>query len=314
MNLVFAGTPEFAVPALQVLHAAGHRILAVYTQPDRPAGRGRQVSTSAVKRYAEAQRLELHQPLTLKSDAETGRLHALAPDAMIVVAYGLILPEAILAIPRYGCINVHASLLPRWRGAAPIARAIEAGDRVSGVSIMQMDAGLDTGAILATAETPLTSTDTAQSLHDHLASLGAATLLATLEQLVQGTARPRAQDNAHASYAGKLHKHEAPVDWRLPVAAIHRKVRAFNPRPVATSTLRGVRLRLWEVAAELTATPTPATPGTVLRADAAGICVQAGDGALTLTRVQAEGGRVLTAAEFLNGCALAAGERLGDAD
>jgi methionyl-tRNA formyltransferase len=313
MNLVFAGTPEFAVPALQALHAAGHRILAVYTQPDRPAGRGRKPTPSPVKRYAEMHGLTLHQPLTLKPDVESERLRAFAPEAMIVVAYGLILPETILSVPRRGCINVHASLLPRWRGAAPIARAIEAGDRVSGVSIMQMDAGLDTGAILATAETPIADTDTAQSLHDRLATLGAATLLATLEQLAQGTARPRAQDNTHASYAGKLRKDEAPIDWRLPAAVIHRKIRAFNPRPVAVSTLRGARLRLWEVAAELSATPKPAAPGTVLSAGAVGIRVQAGDGALTLTRVQAEGGKVLTAAEFLNGHALVVGERLGTA-
>ncbi len=311
MNLVFAGTPEFAVPTLQALHAAGHRILAVYTQPDRPAGRGRKLTTSPVKRYAEAHGLPLHQPRTLKSDAETERLRALAPDAMIVVAYGLILPAAILAIPRHGCINVHASLLPRWRGAAPIARAIEAGDRASGVSIMQMDAGLDTGAILAMAETPLTAIDNARSLHDRLAPLGAATLLATLAQLAQGALQARAQDNAHACYADKLRKDEAPIDWRQPAAVIHRKIRAFNPRPVAVSTLREMTLRLWEVAPLVTATPNPTVPGTVLSADAGGIRVQTGDGALTLTRVQAEGGTVLTAAEFLNGHALAAGEHLG---
>ena len=311
MNLVFAGTPEFAVPTLQALHAAGQRILAVYTQPDRPAGRGRTLTTSPVKRYAEAHGLTVHQPHTLKSDAEAEHLRALAPEVMIVVAYGLILPAAILTIPRHGCINVHASLLPRWRGAAPIARAIEAGDRVTGVSIMQMDAGLDTGAILATAETPLADTDTAQSLHDRLATLGAESLLATLQRLASGKAQARAQDNALACYAGKLHKHEAAIDWRLPAATLHRKIRAMNPRPVAETTLRAMRLRLWEVAPELVATPHPTAPGTVLSADTAGIRVQTGDGALTLTRVQTEGGKVLTAAEFLNGCALAAGERLG---
>jgi methionyl-tRNA formyltransferase len=311
MNLVFAGTPEFAVPTLHALHAAGHRILAVYTQPDRPAGRGRKLTTGPVKRYAEAHGLTVHQPLTLKSDAETEYLRALAPEVMIVVAYGLILPATILTIPRHGCINVHASLLPRWRGAAPIARALEAGDDMTGVSIMHMDAGLDTGAILATAESPIADSDTAQSLHDRLATLGAETLLATLQRFASGKVQARAQDNAQACYAGKLHKHEAPIDWRHPAAVLHRKIRAFNPRPVAETTLRVVRLRLWEVAPELAATPVPAAPGTVLSADAAGIRVQTGDGALTLTRVQAEGGNVLTAAEFLNGCALAAGERLG---
>jgi len=311
MNLVFAGTPEFAVPTLRALHAAGHRILAVYTQPDRPAGRGRTLTPSPVKRYAEAHALALHQPLTLKSETETERLRALGAEAMIVVAYGLILPAAILAIPRHGCINVHASLLPRWRGAAPIARAIEAGDRVSGVTVMQMDVGLDTGAILGMAETPIADTDTAQSLHDRLAPLGAATLLATLEQLTQDALHARAQDNAQTCYAGKLTKAEAVMDWRQPAAVLHRKIRAFNPRPVAMTTLRASPLRLWEVAPLIEATPTPVAPGTVVSADAAGIRVQTGDGALTLTRVQIESGKVLAVVDFLNGHALAAGERLG---
>jgi len=310
MNLVFAGTPEFAVPTLQALHAAGHRIVAVYTQPDRPAGRGRKLTASPVKRYAEASGLRVQQPVMLKTATEIEQLRALAPEAMIVVAYGLILPAAILAVPRHGCINVHASLLPRWRGAAPIPRAIEAGDRVTGVTIMQMDAGLDTGAILAMAETPIADTDTAQSLHDRLAPLGAATLLPVLEQVARGAVDARPQDDAQACYAGKLRKHEAPIDWQLPAPVIHRKIRAFNPWPVAVTTLRGVPLRLWGVG-PLGGVPATAAPGTVLSADARGIGVQTGEGAVVLTHVQSEGGKVLTAAEFLNGHALATGDRLG---
>ncbi len=312
MNLVFAGTPEFAVPTLQALHVAGHGIVAVYTQPDRPAGRGRKLTASPVKRYAEAHGLPVHQPGTLKTATETERLRALAPAAMIVVAYGLILPAAILAVPRHGCINVHASLLPRWRGAAPIPRAIEAGDRMSGVTIMQMDAGLDTGAILAMAETPIADSDTAQSLHDRLAPLGAATLLPVLAQLTGGAVAARPQDDTHACYAGKLRKDEACVDWQQPALVIHRKIRAFNPWPVAVTALRGTPLRLWGVGPLDAAAPAEtAVPGTVLGADARGIRVQTGAGALVLTHVQIEGGKVLAAADFLNGHALAAGDRLG---
>jgi methionyl-tRNA formyltransferase len=311
MNLVFAGTPEFAVPTLQALHAAGHRILAVYTQPDRPAGRGRKLTASPIKRYAEAHGLPVHQPVTLKTATETEQLRALAPDVMIVVAYGLILPAAILAAPRHGCINVHASLLPRWRGAAPIPRAIEAGDRVTGVTIMQMDAGLDTGAILAMADTPIADTDTAQSLHDRLAPLGAAALLPVLEQLARGAVDARSQDDTHACYASKLRKDEARIDWQQSAPVIHRKIRAFNPWPVATTTLHGTPLRLWGVGPLGDAPPATAAPGTVLGADARGIRVLTGAGAVTLTHVQIEGSKVLAVADFLNGHALAAGNRLG---
>ncbi|OGI41694.1 MAG: methionyl-tRNA formyltransferase [Candidatus Muproteobacteria bacterium RBG_16_64_11] len=311
MNLVFAGTPEFAVPTLQALHAAGHSIRAVYTQPDRPAGRGRKLTASPVKQYAQAHGLPVHQPVTLKTAAETEQLRALAPDVMIVVAYGLILPAAILAVPRHGCLNVHASLLPRWRGAAPIPRAIEAGDRASGVTIMQMDAGLDTGAILALAETPIADTDTARSLHDRLAPLGAVTLLPVLAQLARGAVEARPQDDTLACYAGKLRKDEARIDWQQPALVIHRKIRAFNPWPVAATTLRGTPLRLWGVGPLGDAPSSTAAPGTVLNADARGIGVQTGAGTVTLTHVQIEGGKVLAAADFLNGHALAAGDRLG---
>ncbi|MEK9134019.1 MAG: methionyl-tRNA formyltransferase, partial [Pseudomonadota bacterium] len=244
MNLIFAGTPAFAVPALEALLRADHVIRAVYTQPDRPAGRGRKLMASAVKQCAEKHGIEIRQPE--KIAGEEGRLRADAPDAMIIIAYGLLLPESILAIPRYGCINVHASLLPRWRGAAPIPRAIEAGDSVTGVSIMQMEAGLDTGPVLAEARLPIHDNDTSQTLHDRLAQLGAQTLVAVLERLTRGAITAQPQDASLASYARKLRKDESPLDWTQPASVLHRKIRALNPWPVASTTWRGKTLRLWE--------------------------------------------------------------------
>ncbi|HSW52053.1 MAG TPA: methionyl-tRNA formyltransferase [Sulfuricaulis sp.] len=309
MNLIFAGTPAFAVPALEALLRAGHRIRAVYTQPDRPAGRGRKLAASAVKQCAQAHGIEVRQPEKISSEEEILRRDA--PDAMIVIAYGLLLPSPILAIPRHGCINVHASLLPRWRGAAPIPRAIEAGDTETGVSIMQMEAGLDTGPVLAQARTPIHESDTAQTLHDRLAQLGADTLVATLERLARGAVTPQPQDNTGACYAKKLSKEESALDWARPAMELHRKLRALNPWPVASTAWRGKTLRLWE-AGPLEARPATGAPGTIVQADAAGIRVLTGDGVLTLTRLQAEGGKILAAGEFLNGHRLAAGERLGE--
>jgi methionyl-tRNA formyltransferase len=310
MNLIFAGTPAFAVPALEALLRAGHRIRAVYTQPDRPAGRGRRLAASPVKQCAQTHGIEVRQPEKISGEEEI--LRSDAPDAMIVIAYGLLLPPPILAIPRHGCINVHASLLPRWRGAAPIPRAIQAGDSETGVSIMQMEAGLDTGPVLAEARTPIHATDTAQTLHDRLAQLGAETLVATLERLARGAVTPQPQDNAGTCYAKKLSKEEARLDWTRPAIALHRKIRALNPWPVASTVWRGKTLRLWEVG-PLEERHAAGAPGTIVQADAAGICVLTGDAVLTLTRLQAEGGKILAAGEFLNGHKLAAGDRLGDA-
>jgi methionyl-tRNA formyltransferase len=310
MNLVFAGTPEFAVPALKALLDAGHTLLAVYTQPDRPAGRGRKLGMSAVKEFALAHGLRVHQPPTLKSEDEAATLRALQPDALIVIAYGLILPKSILSIPRYGCINVHASLLPRWRGAAPIQRAIEAGDARTGVTIMQMDEGLDTGAMLAMAETPIGADDNAATLHDRLAELGGRLLVETLAQLARGHLAAQAQDPAHASYAAKLRKEEARLDWNADAGLLARRVRAFNPWPVAHTTLDGQTLRLWHASAEDGAPPEQ-PPGTVLSADADGIRVQCATGTLRITRLQPEGGKVLDVRAFLNGRPLPAGARLG---
>ena len=310
MNLVFAGTPEFAVPALSALLDAGHAILAVYTQPDRPAGRGRKLGMSAVKEFALEQGLRVHQPVTLKSESEVETLRASKPDALIVIAYGLILPKSILSIPRYGCINVHASLLPRWRGAAPIQRAIEAGDAKTGVTIMQMDAGLDTGALLALAEIPIGADDNSATLHDRLADLGGRLLVDTLAQLVRGAIAPQAQDNARATYAAKLKKDEARLDWNTDAELLARRIRAFNPWPVAHTTLDGQTLRLWQARAENGA-PAIQPPGTVLTANANGVRVQCATGVLRITRLQLEGGNVLDVSAFLNGRPLPTGTRLG---
>ncbi len=335
MNLVFAGTPEFAVPALKALLDAGHTILAVYTQPDRPAGRGRKLGISAVKEFALERGLRVHQPATLrppgmagvpsakpsprgqtqeqfsgKSDSEAETLRALKPDALIVIAYGLILPQSILSIPEYGCINVHASLLPRWRGAAPIQRAIEAGDTKTGVTIMQMDAGLDTGAMLAVAEIPIGSDDNAATLHDQLAVLGGRLLVDTLAQLARGAIAPQTQDNARATYAVKLNKEEARLDWNTDADLLARRVRAFNPWPVAYTTLDDQTLRLWQAHAE-NRTPAARPPGTLLTADADGIRVQCATGVLRITRLQLESGKVLEARAFLNGRPLPTGTLLG---
>ena len=311
MNLVFAGTPEFAVPALKALLDAGHTVAAVYTQPDRPAGRGRKLAMSPVKQFALEHELPVCQPTSLKTDAEAEALRALRPDAMIVIAYGLILPKSILRIPKYGCINVHASLLPRWRGAAPIQRAIEAGDAFTGVTIMQMDEGLDTGPMLATHETPIDAHDTAASLHDRLSALGASLLADTLAKLEDGAVTPQPQDGTQATYAAKLKKDEARLDWSTDAQLLARRIRAFNPWPVAHTTLAGQILRFWQAVAEAQTETATQPPGTVLAADPDGIRVQCGQGVLCLTRLQSEGGKALDAGAFLNGRPLPPGTRLG---
>lgn len=311
MRIVFAGTPAFALPTLRALIASAHEIVAVYTQPDRPAGRGRRLSAGPVKEYALAQRLPIHQPRTLQR--EDASLAALRPDVMVVAAYGLLVPSAVLAIPRYGCVNVHASLLPRWRGAAPVARAIEAGDGDTGVTIMQMDAGLDTGPILLQRRTAISTSDTTATLEDRLAQLGADALVAALADLARDRLAPQPQDPAQVCYALKLEKHEAVIDWSQPALQLHRKLRAFNPRPVATTRYRGAPLRLWDVGPLESARRSVELPppGTVVAADAGGVRVQTGDGVLNVTRLQAAGGRVLAAREFLNGTRVQIGDRFG---
>jgi methionyl-tRNA formyltransferase len=307
LRIVFAGTPDFAVPSLAALLDAGHTLAAVYTQPDRPAGRGRGLKPSAVKRFAVEHGLQVRQPATLKGEADA--LRALAPQLMVVVAYGQILRPEVLALPTHGCINVHASLLPRWRGAAPIQRAIEAGDTLTGVTIMRMDRGLDTGDILHQASTPITADDTAQSLHDRLAQLGAQALVDTLRQLEEGRLARRPQDETLATYAAKLSKDETEIDWSQPATAIARRIAAFNPWPVACTHLDGKVLRLWR--AGVVDVEDHGEPGSIVRADAGGIIVQTGRGTLRIDELQASGGRVLEVGAFLNGHVLRPGDSLG---
>ncbi len=309
-RLIFAGTPEFAVPSLRLLVADGYSPAAVYTQPDRPAGRGRQPRASPVKIHALAAGIPTRQPVSLRDPVVQAELAALAPDLLVVAAYGLILPPAVLAIPRLGCVNVHASLLPRWRGAAPIQRAILAGDAETGVCIMRMEAGLDTGPVYARASCPIPRGTTGGELHDRLAVLGAETLRTVLPDLLLGRLTPEPQDDTRATYAPKLEKAEAELDWARPALELERRVLAFNPHPVAQTHVDGRSLRIWRARAE--AKPVAALPGTVLREGPAGIVVATGAGVLRLTEVQLPGGRPLPVAAFLTAHRLA-GRRLGAA-
>ena len=298
LRIVFAGTPAFAAIHLRALLDAGQGIVAVYTQPDRRAGRCRQLAFSPVKALALEHGLEVRQPASLRDPAAQAELADWGADALVVVAYGLILPQAVLDLPRLGCINVHASLLPRWRGAAPIQRAIAAGDRETGIAIMQMEAGLDTGPVLATARCPIAAHDTGGSLQDKLAALGPPLLLEVLAKLTHGPLAALPQDDHLATYAAKIDKAEAAIDWREDAAVIDRKVRAFNPVPVAHASLAGTALRVW--AGEACADTPPAAPGTLLAADRSGILVACGTGAYRIRELQLEGRKRLSAAEVLN--------------
>ncbi|HET6434564.1 MAG TPA: methionyl-tRNA formyltransferase [Xanthomonadaceae bacterium] len=298
MRLVFAGTPEFAVPALRAAAQRGE-VVAVYTQPDRPAGRGRALAPSPVKREALLRGIPVLQPETLKGELSRDALRALQPDLMIVVAYGLLLPQKILEIPRFGCWNVHASLLPRWRGAAPIQRAIEAGDSETGVCLMQMEKGLDTGPVLLEQRIPIGAEETAGQLHDRLAQLGAQVLADGLGLLRAGMRPvPRPQPAEGVTYAHKLDKAEARLDWSLPAAVLARKVRAFDPWPVAEADIAGERLRIHGALALDVAHD--ASPGTLLQAGRDGLDVACGEGALRVRVLQRAGGRAITAADYLN--------------
>ena len=305
LSVAFAGTPEFAAQALDAILKAGYAVPLVLTQPDRPAGRGMKLSPSAVKQLALAHGIKVDQPEKLRTDAQRARLADCAPDVLVVAAYGLILPKAVLELPRLGCINIHASLLPRWRGAAPIHRAIEAGDAETGITIMQMDEGLDTGPMLLRRALPIAAGDTTASLHDRLAALGGDCIVEALAALQCGQLSPTPQPAEGVTYAAKIGRAEADIDWSRPALEIERAMRAFDPFPGAVSTLRDTAVKCWKaqvVAGE-------GEPGRVLAVDADGIVVACGRDALRCTVLQRPGSKRLPAGEFLRGFPVSVGER-----
>ena len=320
MRLIFAVTPEFAAQALEALHAAGHEVVLVLTQPDRPAGRGMKLQASPVKQFALSHQMPVAQPQGLRLDGKyaadaaqaQAQILAAQADAMVVAAYGLILPQWVLDAPRLGCLNIHASLLPRWRGAAPIHRAIEAGDAETGITIMQMDAGLDTGHMLRLAREPIEAQDTTATLHDRLAVLGGQLIVQTLAEAQAGRLQATPQPDEGVTYAHKIDKAEAPIDWQHSAAVIARRVRAFNPFPGATVRIAPAGggdtevLKIWHAQAEAASVDAPV--GTVLSADAQGVRIACGDGVLRATQWQRPGGKRLSAADFLRGFALAPGQ------
>lgn len=314
MRVIFAGTPEFAAVALAAIHAAGIEIPLVLTQPDRPAGRGMHLHASPVKQFALQHQIPVAQPTSLRLDGkfsdQAQQAHALLAstphDVMVVAAYGLILPPSVLAIPPHGCINIHASLLPRWRGAAPIHRAIESGDAETGITIMQMDAGLDTGDMLLVAHEPISAQDTTGALHDRLAVLGGRLIVDALRRLMEGRLPATPQPDIGVTYAAKITKDEAVLDLRLPATTLLRKINAFNPAPGASIQTGDGVLKIWR-AERIEAR---GEPGLVLTADAHGVTVACGEDALLLTELQKPGGKRLSAANFLQGYAMPVGQRL----
>ena len=305
LRVAFAGTPEFAAQALQALLDAGYPVPLVLTQPDRPAGRGMKLSPSPVKQLALARGLEVDQPEKLRTEEQRARLAACAPDVLVVAAYGLILPPAVLALPRLGCLNIHASLLPRWRGAAPIHRAIEAGDTETGITIMQMDEGLDTGAMLLRRALPIQPTDSTASLHDRLAVLGGECIVEALAALQRGALVAVPQPEAGVTYAAKIGRAEAAIDWRRPALELERAMRAFDPFPGAAAVLRDTVVKCWSGKV----VPGVGEPGTVLAVDAEGITVACGRDALRCTVLQRPGSKRLPAGEFVRGFPVSVGER-----
>lgn len=307
-RLLFAGTPDFAVPSLRAVLASGHELVAVLTQPDRPAGRGRKPRPSPVKQLALEHAIPVLQPASLKPDEVQAELHALAPDLMVVVAYGLLLPAPVLSLPGRGCVNVHASLLPRWRGAAPIQAALLAGDRETGVCLMQLEEGLDTGPVFVRAAVDIGPRETASELHDRLAALGAALLAEHLDAILDGTLDAKAQPADGVTYAHRIRKDEARIDWRLSAAELDRQVRAYFGWPVAETLVDGRQLRIWQ--AEPVALDSTAVPGEVIDVDDTGLLVQTGSGVLRLLEVQATGKTRTAAVEFARGTQLV-GQQLG---
>jgi len=307
LKIIYAGTPDFAVPALQALINSGHEVVAVYTQPDRPAGRGRKLQFGPVKQVAVDEAIPVEQPLSLKDVTEEGKaaqqtLQDYQCDVMVVAAYGLILPQVVLDMPTYGCLNIHGSLLPRWRGAAPIQRAIQAGDAETGVTIMQMALGLDTGDMLYKTTCPITATDTGQTIHDRLANDGADALLLTLDKLSSDQLTPEVQDESLACYAHKLNKAEAEIDWSQSARQIDQTIRAFNPWPVAYTQFNGKPLRLFMSSVPDEETIQPA--GTVIGESPDGIKIATGEGVLNLTKLQLPGKKAMEVGDFLNGHSL----------
>jgi len=298
LRIIFAGTPDFAARHLDALLSSGHHVVGVFTQPDRPAGRGKKLMPSPVKVLAEENGLPVFQPASLRPQENQQLVADLHADVMVVVAYGLILPKAVLDMPRLGCINVHGSLLPRWRGAAPIQRALWAGDEETGVTIMQMDVGLDTGDMLYKLVCPITDEDTSATLYDKLAGLGPAGLIETLAQLANGTAQPQVQDEAQVTYAEKLSKEEARVDWSLSAAQLERCIRAFNPWPMSWLEIDGQPLKIWK--ASVIDTGTTAEPGTIVDATKQGIQVATGGGILNVESLQPAGKKAMSAQDLLN--------------
>ncbi len=310
MKIIFAGTPQFAASALQALLSTSHDIIAVYTQPDRPSGRGMQLTPSPVKQLALQHGIPVFQPQTLKALEAQQELAALDADVMVVAAYGLILPKAVLDMPKLGCLNIHASLLPRWRGAAPIQRAIQAGDAETGITIMQMDVGLDTGDMLLKSSCAITPADTTQLLHDKLAELGAHAIVEALDKLEKGALQPEPQDNGLATYAAKITKAEALLDWSLNADQLSNAIRAYNPFPGAYTFLHGTQIKIWQAALVQAGS---AEAGTVLSVDKHGITVACGQGALQLQVLQRPNGKAMLAAQFIQGFAINAGDRFTSA-
>lgn len=298
LRIIFAGTPEFAALHLQALLDTQHQLVAVYTQPDRPAGRGKKLTPSPVKQLAIANDIPVYQPKSLRDPEQQTILYKLNADLMVVVAYGLILPEEVLTAPKYGCVNVHASLLPRWRGAAPIQRAIEAGDQETGVTIMQMDAGLDTGDMLIKASCVIDKDETASSLHDKLATIGTPALEKTLELIAAQACQPEVQNDELSCYAAKIEKAEAQIDWSESAEIIERKIRAFNPFPIAFSTFNNERIKVWKASASNK--DSEALAGTITGHQDDTIVVACGKGTLSLEKIQLPGGKALSSKDILN--------------
>lgn len=298
MKIVFAGTPEFGIPCLEALYRSQHHIIAIYTQPDRPAGRGQKIQESAVKIWGLQHQIPIYQPLNFKSPEVIAELEALAPDLMVVIAYGLILPKNVLAIPRLGCVNVHASILPKWRGAAPIQQAILAGDSETGVTIIQMDVGMDTGAAYTIRTCPIAQEDTTVQLHHKLSVLAPEPLLMTLDHLASGTAQASPQQHDQATYAPKIHKQDAAINWHDTATSIDRKIRAYYPWPIAYTQADSMTIRIHH--AQLVAQACSQLPGTILAMDQHGMLIATGKEAILVQSIQCPGGKPITISDYLN--------------